>query len=86
MSSEAMYFVNSVRTACHYECVEWAEDTAVNKLLNLGMELWLGGPVSDPTEVIGGGMAIVTISNSIGTGTRAIGDRRDEVPKMANAR
>ena len=27
--------------ACHYVCVDWAEETAVTKLLELGMVTWL---------------------------------------------
>lgn len=51
--NHAMFFTDSIRTACHYECTAWAEESAVNKLLELGM-------------VMGGGMAIIAVSNSIG--------------------
>ncbi|CAJ1348023.1 unnamed protein product, partial [Effrenium voratum] len=48
-----MLFTDSVKTACHYVCVQWAEETTVTKLLELGM-------------VVGGGMAIVMGADIIG--------------------
>lgn len=51
--NRSYYFSERVRTACHYECAEWAEETAVTKLLQLSM-------------VVGGGMAIVAVSDIIG--------------------
>eukprot|EP00913_Durusdinium_trenchii_P021436 g20147.t1 len=48
--NHAMFFTDSIRTACHYECTAWAEESAVNKLLELGMETWrqYTAAVTDP--------------------------------------
>jgi len=69
--NRSYYFTNTVRTACHYECSEWAEETAVTKLLELGM-------------VMGGGMAIVAVSNTIGgyLGNKLV-DRDTKVEELA---
>ncbi|CAE7269730.1 unnamed protein product [Symbiodinium natans] len=51
--NRSLYFAKDYRTACHYECYEWGEGSAVENLLELGM-------------VIGGGLTIVLVANAVG--------------------
>ena len=53
--------------ACHYVCVQWAEETTVTKLLELGM-------------VVGGGMAIVMGADIIGASWRKKQDSLEANP------